>query len=425
MENNPRGIKIAQISNIPIFIDPSWLLITLLFAFSLQQLYRELLPQWSWPIGIGVSVLYFASILFHELAHSWTAQQADIKVNFVVLHFFGGLASLDREPASPGIEARVAAAGPLANFALGIIALGLLYPIVGENLFDLLDQNALENLIATKQPLAISVAIVLYRIAYLNIFVGLINLLPGLPLDGGRLFRALMWQICRSKHQGTVMAARSGQILGWFFIIRGIFILFGTGNLIALFWMLTGIMFLRESIQVLNLAEMEAALLKINAEVTMTRDFRLVDGATTLRDFADNFLLREQSPLKPIYFASRDGRDRGWIDPQKLTEIKSDRWSQESVEAITAPLKSLTTVNLSTPLAQVISALETEKLRWIAVLSPVGSVAGVIDRGDILRALSKMLRWQLPEDFIQKVKQEGVFPPMLPIGEISARLKDS
>ncbi len=425
MGNNPRGIQIAQISNIPILVDPSWLIIIFFLSFALQQGYQELLPQWSWLIGISVAVLYFSSILLHELAHSLMAQQAGIKVNFVVLHFFGGLASLEREPSSPGVEAKVAAAGPLTNFALALLCFIFIYLILGDSLPKLADRTNLKDLLAVKNSLSVAIGIVLYRLGHLNLFVSLINLLPGLPLDGGRLFRALMWRIFRSKYQGTVTAARLGQILGWSIIIQGILILFSTGSLTPLFFVLAGLMFLTEATQVLKLAETQAALLKINAEVTMTRDFRLVDSGISIRDFADNFLLKDQSQLKPIYFASSNGRDRGWIDPLKLHQIKPDRWQEESVEAITVPLKSLTTVSLTTPLAQVITALETHKLRWIAVLSPVGSIAGIIDRGDVLRALGKVLRWQLPESVIQQVKQDGAFPPMLPIGEITAQLKDN
>ncbi|MFN3362122.1 MAG: CBS domain-containing protein, partial [Pseudanabaenaceae cyanobacterium] len=126
-----------------------------------------------------------------------------------------------------------------------------------------------------------------------------------------------------------------------------------------------------------------------------------------------------------LYFATTDGRDKGWIDQQKLGQIPNERWAQVTVESITVPLKRLDTVSLDTPLTQIIHILESNKLRWVAVLSPVGSVAGVIDRGDILRALGKVMRWNLGENFIQQVKLEGVFPAVLPLGEISAQIQDN
>jgi len=423
MENNPRGIQLGIINQIPVLVDPSWIIIILFFALGLHQVYQELLPQWSWLIGFGVGILYFGSILLHELAHSLVAQQAGIKVNFVVLHFFGGLASLDREPPTAGIEARVAGAGPLMNLLIFGLCLVLIYPIVGENAPQLANPKGIKSLLADGNSLGIAIAIVLYRVSALNLFVALVNLLPGLPLDGGRLFRALMWQISRNRYRGTVAAARSGQILGWFGIIYGILV-FLSGSLGGIFFVLIGLMFLTEATQALRLAETQSALCKINAEVTMTRDFRLVDGDTTLRDFADHFLLQEQGKHKPIYFATSNGRDRGWIDPQKLSQIKSDRWHQESVAVITTPLSALTTVKLPTPLKEVITVLENGQLPWVAVLSPVGSVAGVIDRGDVVRALSKTLGWQLPEEMIQRIKQDGVFPPALPLGAISAQLQE-
>jgi len=425
MENNPRGIQFANINQIPVLVDPSWIFIILFFALGIRQTYQELLPQWSWLIGFGVGILYFGSILLHELAHSLVAQRSGIKVNFVVLHFFGGLASLDREPPTAGIEARVAGAGPLINFLIGLACLLLVYPIVGDNMLQLADADGIKSLLVNRNSLAIAIAIVLYRVSALNLFVAVVNLLPGLPLDGGRLFRALMWQISRNRYRGTVVAARSGQILGCFVISYGTLILFFLGSLGGLFFVLIGLMFFSQASQSLRLAEMQSALMKVNAEITMTRDFRLVEGETTLRDFADHFLLQEQGKLKPIYFASSNGRDRGWIDPQKLSQIKSDRWQQELVELITTPLNSLTTVKLTSPLKEIITVLENGQLTWVAVLSPVGSVAGVIDRGDVVRALSKTLGWQLPEEFIQRIKQDGVFPPTLPLGAISAQLQEN
>ncbi|MCS6959617.1 MAG: site-2 protease family protein [Pseudanabaenaceae cyanobacterium SKYGB_i_bin29] len=425
MENSRRGWQIGRISGIPVLVDPSWLLIIFLFALGFNNFYKDSLPQWSLGIGLGVGLLYFASILLHELAHSIVAQRSGIKVNFVVLHFFGGLSSLEREPKTPLTEALVAGAGPLTNLILSFVGLSLVYALVGSHFPSLVNKEGIGKLLDSQNSFIVATAIVLYRVASLNLFVAVINIFPGLPLDGGRLLRALLWWLYRSKYQGTVTAARSGQFLGWIIIIYGVLVVISLGSFGGVLLILIGWMFLSEATQTLRLTELQFALTKTTAEVTMTRDFRLVDGGTTLREFADNYLLKEQSNIRPLYFATTDGRDRGWIDPQKLSQIPTDRWSEETVESIATPLKSLVTVDLSMSLNQIINTLEANKLKWVAVLSPVGSVAGVIDRGDILRALGKVMRWNLAESFIQQVKQEGVFPPVLPLAEISAQLQDN
>ncbi|MFN3362271.1 MAG: site-2 protease family protein, partial [Pseudanabaenaceae cyanobacterium] len=338
MESNRRGIQIATINGIPVLVDLSWLLIVLFLTLGLGNFYRESLLQWGWLIGWAVSLFYFTSILLHELAHSLVAQRSGIKVNFVVLHFFGGLSSLAQEPRTPLIEALVAGAGPLTNFILSLIGLGAVYALVGDNFPYPITKEWIKKLLDSHSYFLISLAIVLYHVASLNMFVAIINIFPGLPLDGGRLLRALLWWLYRSKYQATVTAARSGQFLGWIIIIYGALLLFLLDSVAGLLLFFVGWMFVSEATQTLRLTELQFALTKTTAEVTMTRDFRLVDGRTTLREFADNYLLKEQSNVKPLYFATTDGRDKGWIDQQKLGQIPNERWAQVTVESITVPL---------------------------------------------------------------------------------------
>ncbi|HEY9832686.1 MAG TPA: site-2 protease family protein, partial [Stenomitos sp.] len=194
--------RIGSLFGIPLFLDPSWFLIlglvTLLNALDFSRRF-----EWIWAIGAGLAMalLLFASVLLHELGHSLVARSQGIKVNSITLFIFGGVASIDRESKTPGQAFQVAIAGPAVSLALS----GLLYGVA-----QVVPSNTLGQILALD-------------LAHINLILGIFNLIPGLPLDGGQVLKAAIWKLTGSRFQGVRWAAQTGKFLGGLAIAIGLY----------------------------------------------------------------------------------------------------------------------------------------------------------------------------------------------------------
>jgi CBS domain-containing protein len=259
-------------------------------------------------------------------------------------------------------------------------------------------------------------------LAQINIVLGAFNLIPGLPLDGGQVLKALVWKITGDRFAGVRFAAKSGQILGVVAVVLGAMGIVSNRDLSGLWLLMLGWFVMLHAGAYLQFANLQQSLLTITAEAAMTRDFRIVDGDLTLREFADKFLLMQEKGTDPVYFASANGRDRGTVLPEDLRYIERSEWEHKTLNDIAKPLASIDAVELQTKIPTVVNLLEEKQIRYITVLSQVGSVAGIVDRGDVIRALARKLNWRIPETYIQQVKSEGKFPPEFRLAEICAQL---
>src|SRR2546429_8023747 len=175
--NRGSGLRIGKILGIPIYLHASWVIVFALITFSLAMQFAQEHPQWStlqhWTVGIATSILFFGSVLFHELSHSVVAQHYKIKVVSITLFIFGGLARIEREPSKAIQEFNIAVAGPLASFFLSGVFYGITLVFPSRELL-----GGLANFLCI-----------------INLGLGAFNLLPGFPLDGGRILRAIVWGI--------------------------------------------------------------------------------------------------------------------------------------------------------------------------------------------------------------------------------------
>lgn len=338
-----------------------------------------------------MALLLFGSVLLHELGHSLVARRQGIPVNSITLHLFGGVASIDRESKTPGEAFQVAIAGPAVS--LGLFALLLL--------------------VAGRLTLGSPMQVLTLDLARINLVLTLFNLIPGLPLDGGQVLKAAVWKITGNRLKGVRWAAMTGKILGWTAIGLGIALVLLRGDLSGLWLAFLGRFGVQNANAYSRSTDLQEAIVSLKAIDAMTRDYRVVDADMTLRQFADNYLLGT-APTS-IYFAASDGRYRGMISGADLQLVERSQWESKTVSELVHPLTELVTVAEQTPLPQVIHLIETHQLSFITVLSPAGSVAGVCDRGDVVRALTQKLKLQFPESAIKQIKDQGVYPPGLPV----------
>jgi Zn-dependent protease/predicted transcriptional regulator len=205
MERN--SIYLFKVFGIPIRVHVSWLIIFALVTLSLVTDYFPRVRHYQWPtatywvVGIVTSLLFFLSVLLHELAHSVVARRRGMKVRDIVLFIFGGVSELGEEPGSAATEFIMAFVGPLMSFAIGAVSL-LLYWLTR----------------SVNEP----VSAVAYYLGVINIFLGLFNLIPGFPLDGGRVLRAILWGVTGDLQRSTRWASRLGSVIAYSFIFAGI-----------------------------------------------------------------------------------------------------------------------------------------------------------------------------------------------------------
>lgn len=389
------GWRIGSIFGIPLYIDSSWFLIVILVTLANGQDYLAWGQVLSWTAGLAVALLLFASVLLHELGHSLVAQSQGIQVNSITLFLFGGIASIDKESKTPGQAFQVAIAGPM-------VSLGLFFSL---------------SAVALVLPEESLIAALAKRIAEINLVLAIFNMIPGLPLDGGQVLKAAIWKVTGSRFVGVRWAARIGQTLGLIAIAFGItgFLLAGVSG--GLWIGLIGWFAVRNASAYNQMTNLQEALTQIKAADTMTREFRVVDADLTLRQFADEYLIAADSI--PVYYASSQGRYRGLVSIEAIRLIERSLWERETLNDIVEPLDELISVSEKAPLVDVINQMEAHQLPRITVLSPAGAVAGVIDRGDIVRVVFKYLKVSVSEAEIKRIKAEGSYPAGLPLPTIA------
>jgi Zn-dependent protease len=404
--------RVGSIFKIPLLIDPSWFLIVIWITVTDGLQWQG---RWGAPVafsaGLAMALLLFGSVLLHELGHSLVAQRQGIKVNSITLFLFGGMAAIDDEPKTPGKMFQVAVAGPLMSLALFALFGGIarVAPL----------PNAIGGEVA---------ALLLTRVASLNLSLALFNLIPGLPLDGGQMLKALVWKRSGNYLKGSQVAAKSGKVLGWGIISLGAADLFGLTQVLGLpsignFWaILIGSFMLQNAERYGQLAKLQEGLVNLKASDAMTRDFRVLDANQTLRSFAEMYVLATTHPV--AYFASSDGRYRGLVEMERLQTIERSQWDTKTLLDIVQPLTDIPTIQETTGMVELIRLMDDQSLSKMTVLTPAGAVAGVIDRGDILRAVGNQLGMAVSDDAVRQVKEAGEFPAGFQLGAIAQSIQD-
>ncbi len=391
------GWRIGSLFGIPLFLDPLWFVILVFATLNFGLAYMQWGTVLAWSAGLVMALLLFGSVLLHELGHSLVARSQGIKVSSITLFLFGGIAAIDEESKTPGQALQVAIAGPVVS-----IVLFLLLTLLGQAL-----------------PVSSPAGVMAAEVAKINLVLALFNLIPGLPLDGGQVLKAAVWKVTGNRFQAVHWAARAGQILGWLAIAGGVAVDFFTGELVSGLWIaLLGWFGVRNANAYDRVTTLQEALLQLVAADAMNHDFRVVDADQTLRQFADLYLL-ETAAVPQIYFAASDGRYRGMVSVDDLRSCERSQWESQTLHSILHPLTAIPTVAESTTLVEVINKLETQQLPRITVLSPAGALAGLIDRGDIVRALAKKLNLPFDDAQIKRIKEEECYPPGLQLQAIA------
>ncbi|MGB7844871.1 MAG: site-2 protease family protein [Candidatus Acidiferrum sp.] len=374
-----QGIRIGRILGIPIYLDFSWILIFLLITVSLGLQFTQEFSQWSstehWALGILTSLLFFGSVVFHELAHSVVAQHYKIKVLSITLFLFGGLARIGREPSKAIQEFNIAIAGPLASGFLAAVFFSLtrLFP-----------HNQMVGALAAQ----------LYNT---NLLLALFNLLPGFPLDGGRVFRAMVWGATQDFAKATRVAATSGKLIAYIMIGLGIFSAVGGshgGVLLEYIGRWGGIWLAFIGWFLLSAAQASVSQLTIRETLTglraadvMSHEVPTIPGNMSLEEYSSEVLRTGRR----IHIVTMGDRLLGMMNVTALNKVPRDEWSMNSVQAVMVPREKILWAAPEEPLQRLLERLIAADVNQMPVVSHAedgaAHITGIVTRDAILRVI--------------------------------------
>lgn len=360
------GIPIGRIFGISIDLDFSWFLIVGLLTWMLAASYFPAEYQgWSpgeyWLIGFFTALLLFVSVLIHELAHSLVAQHYGIPVPRITLFLFGGVSQIASEPPSAAQEFWIAFFGPVTSLALAALCWEI------------------EPLISSQPLLALD-----SYLAWLNLILALFNLIPGFPLDGGRVFRAIVWRATHNYHKATVAAGIAGRFFGFILIFWGVWQALmgdiGGGIWIAIIgWFLesaAGSQLQQETIR--------SSLGSHRVLDAMQRNFVQVPGEVSLQDLVEQALAPTHSQSAII---TSNGAAVGLVTVSAIREVPRSEWVSTPAAQIMIPFQKLTTTQPNAVLWSAFEKMGRDGVNQIPVVDS-GGVVGVLSREDILHYLS-------------------------------------
>ncbi len=367
------GIPIGRLFGISIDLDYSWFFIVALLTWMLAASYYPVqFPGWTdsayWGIGFATALLLFVSVLVHELAHSLVAKRYGIPVPRITLFLFGGVSQIATEPPSASSEFWIAIAGPVTSLAIGALCWEIEPAFAGQELmYALLEYLALMNLI-----------------------LALFNLIPGFPLDGGRVLRAAVWKATHNYHRATVAAGISGRFFGFLLIFLGIWQAV-TGDIVGGIWIVVIGWFLESAAgSQLQQESIKSMLGDHKVADAMQRDFPHIAGDISLHELVEHYLV--QSNAHAVVLTAPDGTV-GVVTLSAVSSISREMWPYTMASQVMTPLRAADTTR---PDAILWSALEKMGRGGVNQLPVVdnGGIVGMLSREDILHYLSVQQHFQ-------------------------------
>jgi Zn-dependent protease/CBS domain-containing protein len=363
--------RVGRVAGIELRVDSSWAVIALLVTYSMylrvSLVYPDTPTAWAVAVAVLGAVLFFGSVLVHELAHALASQARGIRVQDITLFLFGGATRARVESRGPGDEFLIAAVGPLTS---GILA-GL-FGIVAS-----LGRDALPA------PLAGTFG----YLAWTNLLLAVFNLVPGFPLDGGRLLRAGLWKATGSFGRATRIASLAGQAVGWLLVAAGVASLLA-GNLAGGIWFAFIGWFLvqaaRSSYEELQLRHM---LRGVEAEDVMARDLLRIGPEVSLQDAVDGWFMRYDHGAFPV---EEGGRTVGLLTLRGVRRVPREQWPTRRVREAMVPLGGQVVVVPDARMDGVLGKLEDGEANRVLVVEG-GEVVGIITPSDLTRWLR---RWR-------------------------------
>lgn len=381
------GLRLGKILGIEVRVDWSWLFIFFLVTWNLAMVFGQRHTDWglavTWGTALAASVLFFASVLAHEMAHSLVARSRGMPVHNITLFLFGGVSNIQREPTSPQSEFLMAIVGPLTSIVLGYFFLILAHSTIGPWQ---VSSTEIETMIGRLSPLST----LLLWLGPVNILVGLFNLLPGFPLDGGRILRSLLWAVTGNLRKATRWAAGAGQMLAGLMIFMGFamvfgvwFPLLGSGSIGGLWFVFIGWFLYSASTQSYQQVVIRDILQGVPVSRMMRTEPPQVSPNITIDDLVGNYIMRADDYAFPV----QDGNELvGLVTLEDVRKVSRDQWPSTRVADIMTPRAELVVVAPADDAAEALHLLSQRDVRQLPVIQD-GRLVGVLRRRDIMKWL--------------------------------------
>lgn len=322
-------IKLGRIFGVEIGLHYSWFIIAFLVTLSLGAQFSAANPEWGvgtiWATAILTGILFFVAIILHELSHAAVAKARGVPVHSITLFALGGVAQIEKDAADAKTEFWMGIVGPIASMLIGLLCLAIAW-LLGWTL--------------TMTPATPLVAMLMW-LGVINIGLAIFNMIPGFPLDGGRVLRAAIWWLTDDYRRSTNIAALVGQFVAFGLILFGIFRFFGGAGFGGLWLAFIG-WFLLDATRA-SKAQMEImeSLRGVSAGDVMAKDYPVVDGRENLQTFVHEYLLRTG---ERYFIVKAQGHIVGLVTPHDIKQVPRNRWPFMTIDQVMRPLRELHTV---------------------------------------------------------------------------------
>jgi Zn-dependent protease len=382
------GFSVGRIFGIRITIDWSWIFIFVLVIWNLGTAVSDLHRFWSpatiWGVAVVAALLFFASVLAHELAHSLVARAQGLPVRTITLFLFGGVSNIQREPRSPAAEFLMAIVGPITSIVLGVIFL-----VLGAISAGTLVQEVMPSMtgLASLSPLAI----ILLWLGQINVLLGLFNLIPGFPLDGGRVLRSILWAATQNLRTATRWASWVGQAIGWLMIIAGVAMIFGaripvlgTGFLGGLWLAFIGWFLTTAAIQSYRQVVIHDILEGVPVARLMRTTVPTVPATISIGDLVHAHIMGTDERCFPVL---QDGDHLiGLVCLDDVRRVPRRDWDSTRVRDIMTPMDQVAVVTPDEEAGEAFTAMTGRDVNQVPVVQD-GHLVGMLRRRDVLRWL--------------------------------------
>ncbi len=389
------GWEVMKIKGIPLRIHPSWFLVFLYFTLSARDQFEMLFDTQasSWTglvMGFFTSSLLFLSILLHELAHSFVAIGEGLKVKDITLFFLGGMANLETECKTSKGSLKIAVSGPSVSLALSVFMILLSNIFSGSSLI-------LSNLFK--------------QVGSLNLLIGLFNLLPIIPLDGGVILKSLIWYYTGSKKAGIKIAIASARLISFLTIIVSILTLISGRFYIAFCFFIIGLFIFSSSKSQSQIIRIQKILSELYVNQVCSRSYRVLEDDLPVRVLSKyKSLNQDDFSCGEWILLCREGRWVGYVSEKILKNISVQNWDKKFLYDFSSSLDELPSVSEKEPLWKAIIKIEKTRDARLLVLSLAGLPLGTLDRVDIGKAVLKKIGLNLPDALIKVARKENIYP---------------
>lgn len=365
------NIRLGRLFGIEVGLHYSWFLIAFLITMSLASQFQAVDPNWGasviWSVSIVTAILFFAALLAHEMSHALVARAHGLTTTAITLFALGGVAQIEREPEDPKTEFWVGIIGPFSSAVIGVICF-VIAAAAGWHM-------------GVKPGTPIQA--MFFWLGSINLMLAAFNLIPGFPLDGGRILRAILWWFTKNGERSTMLAARTGQAVALIFIAFGIFQFFSGAGFGGLWIAFIGWFLMQAAGASYASVELTEGLRGVRVSDVMDRDCTTLDGNMNVQHFVEEYLLRTG---RRCFVVAQNGEVIGLVTPHEVKTLERQRWPYTTLYDIMRPLDEVHTVTATTPVMTALETMARDDVNQLPVVDD-HHLEGVVTRAHVLQFL--------------------------------------